>query len=159
MSISQTYQGGPPQPVAAPPPPVPMDLKTTRGADGSMTTTTPGAPSGGFGDPSALFQALIKHRLQNPAQQPVAPVAAPAPPRGTGAQIEQVQRTPAPTLGAAPVRPQRVTRQRRIRNKLSQPSWAGSLGDEWTTTSEYQLPDGSWSLDAVYGPNTPTGGR
>ena len=115
MSISQTYQGGPPQPMAPPPPPVPMDLKTTRGADGSMTTTTPGAPSGGFGDPSALFQALIKHRLRNPAQQPVAPVAVqPQPPRGTGALIERMPEMPRQT------RPRNVSPvQRRRRPHLT----------------------------------------
>lgn len=167
----KVYQGGPPDksttaPTAptAPQAPVPMELKTTRGADGSMTTSVPGAPSGGFGDPSELFQALIKHRLQNPTRPaPAAQAPAPvAPPRREGAMIEQISTRPSsPQLASAPApkAPARMTRDRVLKgtqDPFAADVWAGSQGSKLmnpgTRVSEYSEDGGrTWSGDGQYG--------
>lgn len=105
--ISEIRQGGPEAFKSAPV--APMDLKTTRAADGAITTHVPGAPSGGFGDPSALFQALIKNRLQKgssgPAQYEPGLQAAPQAPAGGGGGGGMMRQSYAPSMGAAPMRP------------------------------------------------------
>lgn len=140
-----------------------LELKTTRAADGAMTNHAPGAPSGGFGDPRALFAALINKRLQGTPAPAGAGAGATAPsgaraaaPRSYGSSSS------GPQLGTqqtsrAPVAPARVTRQRKLQgtqDPFAVSSWAGNAGkllNPGTMVNEYQLPDGSWSLDAVHG--------
>lgn len=138
-----------------------LELETTRAPGGAMTTKTPGVPSTGYGD---LFKTLIDARANRP-RTPVMPrQAAPlyqrqTAPRAAAPRMEAPQPEYVPTMGtqqSSPVQPvQRVSRMRKLQgtqdpNAVS--AWAGSKQmNPGTMVEEYQLPDGSWSLDAVYG--------
>ncbi len=135
------------RPERAPDPPA--ELTTTRAANGAMTTTTPDMRPRGDGGMGRMMRMIMERRRQAPRK-----VAAPAPPPQQGARMMAPAPTPEyrPQLASAPMKPARVTRDRKIRNPL-QPFWnfGGSLPDN-QVVQEYQLPDGSWSLDAVHGP-------
>jgi len=131
-----------------PDPRPPVELTTTRAANGAMTTSTPDMrPRGGGGGLDGMLGQILARRRAAPR------AAAPAAPRGTGAVAEQVALPRAPQMGRGEAKPLPVTRTRRVAN-------APSIGVNWADSSpayrmesEYQLPDGSWSLDAMYGTN------
>lgn len=152
-------------PGAAPvkaPPPAPIDLKTTFGPDRSMTVKTPGYSAPGFSLPPDLLALLIASEQPKQAA-PAAyapPVAMPTQPQ-PGYRREEEGPRYTPTLGTGATEkkaPARVTRQRLLKgyqDPRAADVWAGAQGskamNQGTEITEYQLPDGSWSGDAVYG--------
>ncbi len=127
-----------------------QELTTTRDAGGAIKTTTPGAPSAGYG---ALFDALIRQKMAQQAYQR-AQAQAPVPMAQRGYQ-EPSRPTYQPTLGQAPISPAPqkapATRMRRVQIRTAIPSIMEGEGLTYNTVPETQLADGSWSLDAVHG--------
>jgi len=116
-----------------------------------MTTSTPDMrPRGGGGGLDGMLGQILARRRAAPR----VPAAAPAPRNtGGGAIAEQVALPRAPQMGRGEAKPLPATRTRRVAN-------APGIGVNWMDSSpayrmesEYQLPDGSWSLDAIYGTN------
>lgn len=135
-----------------------MDFTTTREPEGAIKTSTPGysgqSPVGAGGDFGAVIGDILRQRRARRAPQQsfgAAPMAA-APRHANPAPSYS------PSMGNAPMQQAqkaRVTRMRKLQgtqdpNAVS--AWAGSKAlNPGTMVEEYQLPDGSWSLDAVYG--------
>lgn len=138
-----------------------MELTTTRAADGAISTNTPGAPSGGFGDPSALFQALIKNRLQNGSKAAAAP-AQPLSVRGARPQASEgmMRQTYTPSMGtqqSAPVKPAQITR--RIPDPFASPYHKMATGQEIPMVSERYIEGVGWEFDGVDPRRQGGGGR
>lgn len=127
-----------------------MDFNTTRAENGNLTTSTPGH-SGSAGDDFSQIIGQILQKRQ-PQQQGFQRQTARAP------QQQQTYQSPmyAPQMGAqqsAPVQPKQapVTRTRRVRKRTVLPAIFDQAGNTYDDMTETQLPDGSWSLDAVHG--------
>ena len=128
-----------------------MDFTTTREPVGAIKTSTPGyegaSPVGAGGDFGSAIADILKQRRQVPRPQPRTPQVAVA---------QQAAPGYVPTMGQAPIQhaakaQQPATRMRRVRSRTSIPSMLDQHGITYDDVQENQLPDGSWSLDAVYG--------
>lgn len=134
----------------------PLQFNTTRAENGALTTSTPGyegpAPQGeGFGD--VISKILANRQAARPAvaaqpsqMQPAARAAVP--------QYAEAPQMYSPEFGAEPVKrnkQQPATRMRRVRSRTPIPSMLDQQGITFDDVPEYQLPDGTWSLDAVHG--------
>lgn len=131
------------------------DLKTTFAPDKSMVVSTPGASAPAFPELTPdLINALMGRR---------AAASSPAPgmvnrgrrPSGGGFAPSYTPSMGAAQAAAPTSKAKAITRMRKLMgtqdpNAVS--AWAGSKAlNPGTMVQEEMLPDGSWSLDAVYG--------
>lgn len=136
-----------------------MEINTTRNPGGGVSTSTmgpeilagPSAPNPSVGN--SKLNDYLDWMMQEKKKQYYAP---PPSNQGASATIEQMpqvsrQTRPAQVQQKAPARATRMRRVRRLNSAI--PIGMDAAGITYDDMSEYQLPDGSWSLDAVHGTN------
>lgn len=125
----------------------PIELKTTRAADGSMTTHT---PSMAAPNQVPALDAMLNQILRQRAQQPRQVLAAPAPRRDlqtAGAIPEQIQRPAAPAFGSSPANPNKDVITREVIDPQANPYHQLQTGFAPRTVRERLLPNGKWEFE------------
>lgn len=144
-----------------------QELTTTRSAGGDIKTTTPGAPSAGYG---ALFDALIRQKM---AQQTYQRSQAQAPaPQMERAAYREAPRQPAPQMGTGKASSSESSGGRVLATRMRSvpqnpydamariPGGLGGTGNTNTARPERFIEGVGWEFegDPAMNPSGPSGG-